>query len=121
MDLHFAWQLDLCRPAQRFFENRSLSRKLARVVGVLIVTATAALEIGARWFDSISRRLDHPIQTRARKSGLLLGEPSFDHFSLKHKGNKDAFPGTLSIGCKAGQAFAAVDELFDFKLHGVAF
>lgn len=121
MDLKFARQINLRRPPQRFFKNGSLDGKLARVVGVLIVAATAALKVRARWFDSIRRRLDHTIQARPREPGLLLGDLSFDRFSLKHKGNKDTFPETLSIGCKAGQAFAAVNELVDLKLHGVAF
>jgi hypothetical protein len=88
---------------------------------VLIVTAAAALKVRARWFESFSGRLDHPIQTRARKSRLLLGNFSFDHFSFEHERNKDAFPRALAIGCKASKAFAAIDKLFDSQLHGLAF
>jgi hypothetical protein len=121
MDLKVAWQLDLCRPPQRFFENRSLNSKLARIVRVLIVTATTALKVRACRSDSVTGRLDHPIQTRTRESGLLLGNLSFDNFSIEHERNKDTLPVALAIGRKASKTFAAINEFFDLKLHGVAF
>src|SRR6266496_4556246 len=64
-------RFNLCRASQSLFQDGGLDGELVRIVGVLVMTPAAALEVRTSRFDSIRRRLDHAIETRPRESRLL--------------------------------------------------
>jgi F0F1-type ATP synthase assembly protein I len=117
VNLQLAGKLDFCGSFQRLAKNRRFYRKLIFVAGVLVVTPAAALEVWAAGLDPRGRDIEDGIQPRPGKTRFIFDNCGFHLFAFEHKGNKDAFAGTVLVAGKAGQSVAAVNQFFDFEWH----
>src|SRR5262244_3458687 len=87
VNLKFAGNFELCRPAQRLFENGSLDLQLVGIIGVLIVTPPAAAKIRAARDDAVGRRLEHGFEPSPGETGLFLDDCRFDLLAFEDKRN----------------------------------
>ena len=115
MDVQFRIQFQLGNAAQIFFQNGSFDLKLMFVVGVLIVASATTLKVWASRIDTSRGGGENSIQLGAREPGFLLAKDSFHGFAGQHKRHKHRFARAVFVGRKSGQAFAAVDQLFNVE------
>ena len=108
-------QLQLGGAPQALAQNLFLDLELVVVAGMLVVAAAAAAKVWAGGLDAVRRRLDDGFNGRPGKSLLLFGKGSLDFFSAQDEGNEHGFAASAVVGGQAGQAVAAIDQLFDCK------
>jgi hypothetical protein len=120
MQLNFALEFELGDAAQVLAQDFFLDLELVLVAGVLVMASAATSEMWAGRRDAVRRRFQNRLDLRTGEAGFFFGECGFDLFSGEDEGNEDGFAAgavfitvTRRFGGKAGQAVAAVDELFD--------
>jgi len=106
-------ELDLRNTAQVLFQNRNFDLELMFVLGVLVMTASAGLKVWATRLNAMRRRLDNSVGTGSGKSALLLQQRGFNLLALQRKRHEHGFAPAMLIGRQAGQAIAAINQLFD--------
>src|SRR5580698_8581123 len=117
MNDNFCLQIQLGNASKIFSQNRSLDLKLMLILGVLIMTPAAALEIRTLRLYPLWRRLKNCFRTSPRKTALLFEEGSFNALALEHEWNEDSFAATVLIGRQPRQAVAAVHQFFNSELQ----
>lgn len=113
MDDQFGFQLQLGDAAKIFPQYRSFDFQLMLVTGVLIVAASAGLEIRTIGLDSLRRWLQDFFCVGARESRLFFYEFRLHFFSGKNERQERSFAASVLVGGQAGEAVSAIDQFFD--------
>src|SRR5258708_7752852 len=89
------------------------------VAGMLVLASAATSEVGAVGLDAVRRGLEDSFNLRAREVGLLLGEFRLNLFPIQHERDEYGFAASVGVGRQAGEAVAAVDQLFNCQEQGM--
>ena len=119
MDLDLDRKFQLRRPPQRLSQNLLIDLELLLVVDVLVVAASALLEVRTPGFNPMRRRFSEVLHPGSGESGFLLGNAGFDFLSGEDKRNKNRLAMAACICRQMRQAVAAINQLFDGEKQAV--
>src|ERR1700693_2484995 len=106
----FVIEFDLAHALQRFAQDRPFLFHLKSVIRVLVMTASAALKIGARRSDTSRRWLQHFQQPAAPE--VILDSIYFRaHLFIRQNISRED-----NLAFKTGKAIAAIHEFFYRKI-----
>ena len=119
MDLDLDREFQLRRPPQRLSQNLLLDFELLLVVDVLVVAASALLEVWTAGLNPMRRCFSEVLHLGSGESGFLLGNAGFDFLSREDKRNKNRLATAACIRRQMRQAVAAINQLFDGEEQAV--
>jgi hypothetical protein len=84
---------------------------------MLVMAASASLEIGAWSLYPLGRGFDNALETPTRESRLLLSYFGFNLLTRQDEWNEQSLAGPVLVAREPRQPVAAIDELVDRQLH----
>ncbi len=108
-----ALQLKLGDASKALAQDFFLDLNLMLVAGVLVLASTATFIVGTAGLDAMGRGFEDCLSGGAGEAGLLLGEVRLNFLAIQHERNEYSFAGSAVIGRQAGEAVAAIDQLFN--------